>query len=113
MNVGTQTTDELTVVTPSGRIDALTASTLQDAVDQVIRDGALRVIIDMADVPFASSAGLRVFILAAKQLLGKGHLVVCGLNPNVKSVFAMAGFESLMSICNDLETARDDVMRPL
>ena len=57
MNVGTQTTDELTVVTPSGRIDALTASTLQDAVDQVIRDGALRVIIDMADVPFASSAG--------------------------------------------------------
>ena len=54
-----------------------------------------------------------MFILAAKQLLGKGHLVVCGLNPNVKSVFAMAGFESLMSISNDLETARDDVMRRL
>lgn len=106
MNVNVETEGDLVIVRPVGKMDALTAPVMQEAVDEIMQKQPPHVVIDMADVPYISSAGLRVFIRAAKSAQGSGKLAVCRLNDNVRQVFELAGFDKIMNLCDDLETAK-------
>jgi anti-anti-sigma factor len=55
-----------------------------------------------------NSAGLKVFLLAAKKLEAvKGALVLCALAPSVLMIFEMIGFTRIMKIV----PTREDAMR--
>ena len=114
MKVNVETEDGVVVVRPSGKLDAITSPHFQESMNEIIKEngqgeGQQRVVIDMTDVPYVSSAGLRVIIRAAKTIMGNGKLAVTGLSSSVQQVFELAGFEKIMSICADLETAKQNV----
>jgi len=109
MNVNIDSQDGIVVVRPSGKLDALTAPQLQESLNRVLEEGALRVVIDMTDVRYVSSAGLRVFIRVGKQLMQTGKMAVAGLHASVRQVFEMAGFEMILSICDDVDSAKSRV----
>ena len=100
-----ETTETHAIASPVGRIDAMTSPGLQEDVDSLIDDGAKRLVMNLSNVPFVSSAGLRVFIHAAKRLMADGKFVVCGINENVMQVFELAGFDRLMTIVDSVEEA--------
>ena len=106
MNVNVEHEGDVVVVRAIGKMDALTAPTMQDAIDEVLNEQPSHVVIEMSDVPYISSAGLRVFIRAAKAAKGSGKLAVCGLHENVRQVFELAGFDKIMSLCDDLDAAK-------
>ena len=106
MNVNVEQQGDVVIVRPIGKLDALTAPTMQDAIDEVLNGQPAHVVIEMSDVPYISSAGLRVFIRAAKAAKGSGTLAVCGLHDNVRQVFELAGFDKIMSLCDDLDAAK-------
>ena len=103
MNVRIEHDGELCVASPEGRIDAVSADELQQILDVQMNATAKRMVIDLTGVDYISSAGLRVFLKVAKRL--PGQLAVCGLNANVRQIFDLAGFESILKVCGTREDA--------
>ena len=106
MNVSIVTEDDIFIVRPAGKLDALTSPQLKESIDGVLNDGGTLLVIDMSEVAYVSSAGLRVFIRSAKHLMGTGKVAVASLKSSVRQVFDMAGFAMLMSLCDSVEDAK-------
>ena len=55
--------------------------------------------IDLSRLDYVSSAGLRVFLVAAKRMRSKdGKIALCSLQDHVQQVFDLSGFSSILSI---------------
>ena len=90
----------------SGRLDATTAKAFEEKVVGTINAGTYRLVIDLSHLDYISSAGLRVFVIAAKRLRGTdGKIVLCSMREHVREVFDLAGFSSLISIYGSRDEA--------
>lgn len=94
------------VLRPQGRIDSATGPALDDEIAKSMASGANRLLLDMADVDYISSAGLRVVLQAAKQTKSVGgHLVLCALNEQTREIFDVSGFSRFLDISDSREEA--------
>lgn len=79
-----------------GSLDGLTFMELNKAVNNSVENGAIRIVLDMEEVDYTTSAGLRVILMGAKALKEKeGELVLFGMNSSVKEVFKLSGFDAM------------------
>lgn len=75
-----------------------------------IDSGARRFVIDLSQLDYISSSGLRVILLAAKRLNSTaGKLVLCCLTDNVRQVFELAGFLSLFRFYGSRDEAINNI----
>ncbi len=83
-----------------GRIDSHTAPQAAEAFHAITDAGRFRIVFDMAEVDYVSSAGLRVLIDVQKtcKKWNRGELVLSGVNPQVYSAMDMVGFVPLFKI---------------
>ncbi|HEY7315981.1 MAG TPA: STAS domain-containing protein, partial [Candidatus Binatia bacterium] len=96
MEITERRTAEIVTLSLSGKLDTTTAKTFEEKILAQIESGERRIVIDLAQVDYISSAGLRVFVLAAKRLnIANGKMVLCSLKDPVKEVFDIAGFSSI------------------
>lgn len=94
------------VVTFAGRVDASTAAALEAAVRAAMQDGAKSIILDLHDVTFLSSSGLRTLLLLARDLRKTdGDLLLCALQPSVAEVFQITGFDQIFPLFRTREEA--------
>lgn len=99
--------DDVVVMPISGRVDAVTAPQLNKAVHEKIDQGARFVLLDLSDVTFLSSSGLRSLLLIRKELMTLGgELRLAGLQPQVHEVFVLTGFTQVFAIHATAEEAR-------
>ncbi|HEV7455991.1 MAG TPA: STAS domain-containing protein [Roseococcus sp.] len=78
-----------------GRLDTATAAAAEAKLLAMLGQGA--VIADLSAVRYVSSAGLRVLLKAAKQAKAAGHaFAVAGLQPAVREVFEISGFDKII-----------------
>ncbi|HLZ20412.1 MAG TPA: STAS domain-containing protein, partial [Smithellaceae bacterium] len=83
-------------VAAKGRIDALSASEIQNVFHQLILEGSRVLLADLSGVHYISSAGLRIFIVTQKELKKVGgEILLAGLTPQVVDVFKVSGFDQL------------------
>lgn len=84
---------------PVGAIDSSTAPKLQEPLLAAIAKHRAAVELDFSHVPYISSAGLRVLVLAAKELkpLGKG-VKLTGVSGTVLQVLNLANFSAFLEI---------------
>ncbi|MCB1990215.1 MAG: STAS domain-containing protein [Geminicoccaceae bacterium] len=62
--------------------------------------------VDFAECAYVSSAGLRAVLIAAKTAKKTDHrLVLAGMNPIVREVFNVSGFDRMLVIEHDLAMA--------
>ena len=107
MEVRTELAGGVAVYRIIGRLDALTSPNLESAVGSAFSAGNPRIIFDMGDVDFVSSAGLRVILKTAKQAAtAKGGLAIFGLQSAVKEVFEISGLPKFIPIASDETDAR-------
>jgi anti-anti-sigma factor len=79
-----------------GRLDAATSKAVEERLLALIESGEVRVVVDLEQLQYISSVGLRVLMLAAKRLrTANGAIVVCALQPTVQQVFEIAGFTGI------------------
>ena len=91
-----------TVLTLAGRLDGLTSGTLERKVDALMAAGDRKLVFDCSQLIYVSSAGLRVFLSAAKKLKSAGGAAAfAALTPAVSEVFDLSGFTSVLSIHGD------------
>lgn len=89
-----------------GRLDTKTSGALEKSVATHLGAGQRRFVLDLAAMEYVSSAGLRIFLMLAKKLSGgTGGLVLCGLSPQVKEVFDIAGFTRLFTLATTRKEA--------
>ncbi|WP_162408911.1 STAS domain-containing protein [Acuticoccus sediminis] len=106
LTVELETLDDVVVFICNGRVDSNTAKTLQSTVIGRIQEGADHVVMDLANTNYISSAGLRVILMAGKQIKSAGgRFVLCGMQPSVRDVFEVTGFLRLFEICHSREEA--------
>jgi anti-anti-sigma factor len=109
LNVNFETLDRTTLVIPEGRLDFGAAAAFQKQIEQAIAGKATTpaaLIIDCAALDYVSSAGLRVFLLAARtaQRAGIGF-ALCALQPAVREIFDLSGFSRIMTVHADRASA--------
>jgi anti-anti-sigma factor len=96
----------ITVVSPSGSIDAVTAPELGRYVDDLIGRGDVRLVVDLEQVDYTSSAGLRVLLGAAKGTRAEGGDVrLAAVRADVLKVLSLSGFTSILKIYDDVDAA--------
>ena len=110
MDISEERKADAVILVLSGKLDATTAKTFEDRILGVINSGTQRVVVDLSQLDYVSSSGLRVFILAAKRLQTvDGKIVLCSMKDHVRQVFDLAGFSSMLSIY----ATRDEAIKSL
>ncbi len=89
----------VSTVEPKGRIDSVTAKEFGDRVCELMRSGAKRVVIDLANIAYISSAGFRALLIAGKLAEEtEGKLVLCGVVGEVRRLFDISAFTTAFQI---------------
>jgi anti-sigma B factor antagonist len=90
----------------SGRIDPSTSNQLEEEINTVLSTGQFKLVLNLSEVDFISSTGLRIFLTALKKVKAQnGDVKICCMNSNVEKVFKIAGFVSLFDILPTEEEA--------
>ncbi|MFT4738503.1 MAG: anti-sigma B factor antagonist [Cyclobacteriaceae bacterium] len=90
----------------SGDVDASSSIHLDNALEEAFTAKEKKVLINLQEMNYISSAGLGVFIARLEEVKMQGiQLSFCELQPNVKQVFALLGLEELLSIYDSREDA--------
>jgi anti-sigma B factor antagonist len=85
------------VIRICGRLDTVTAPTLEKTIQEEI--GNLKtLILDMKDLEYISSAGLRVLLSAQKNMQKIGTMKVVNVSEAVMEVFDITGFTDILTI---------------
>ncbi|MFN0092397.1 MAG: STAS domain-containing protein [Acidimicrobiales bacterium] len=80
------------VVTASGEIDASSCHHLDEKLNELIDGGARLLILDLRDVEFIDSSGLRTIVAASNRLIAeRGQLLVQGVSGAVERVLQITG----------------------
>ena len=86
-------------VVARGRLDAVTAPQLEETLLRLVEEGRTRLMVDMEQVTYISSRGLKALISAWRAATqAGGDLVLCALSERIRSVFETVGFTRIFAI---------------
>lgn len=88
--------DTLTIAL-AGRLDTVTAPELETVVNESL-GGVRDLTMDLGELVYISSAGLRVLLSAQKRMNKQGKMVVRHVNETVMEVFEITGFADILTI---------------
>lgn len=95
--------DGITVVEMEGDIDASTATQVQASVLGAAEEKS-KILMNMTNVPYMSSAGLRMLLSVYRQVTGKeGKLVIVGLSEEIQETMDVTGFLDFFTVCTTVE----------
>ena len=88
-----------------GRFDIAGAQAV-DLKFSVLAGSAPALIVDLTKVTFLASMGVRTLMLSAKTMRRRGaKIAVCGADENVEKVLRATGFDEIVTLYPDFETA--------
>jgi len=106
MDLNEEVVGEILVLAVTGRVDSATAPTLGERLTATLEATGRRLVLDLRQLEYISSAGFRVLLLAAKRAEETGsRFVLCGLSGKVRQLFDLGGFLDLFPISASREDA--------
>ncbi|MFZ2491172.1 MAG: anti-sigma factor antagonist [Thermoanaerobaculia bacterium] len=109
MELSLNRTDAATIVSISGDIDAKSAPDIQSQVLPVV-SADLPLVLDMSQVDYMSSAGLRMLLSIYRQSAAtKARLVISGLSPELTDVMSATGFLEQFSLSDTVQSALESL----
>ena len=97
MTIEKQLNGASAILLVSGRLDTQTAPDLEKALDGTVA-GLKDLTIDMSELEYISSAGLRVILKAQKIMNAQGSMKLVGVNDSIMEVFDITGFLDILTI---------------
>ncbi len=80
-----------------GRLDTTTAPQLESELKQSI-SGVEKLVLDLKELEYLSSAGLRVLLSAQKVMNKQGEMIVRNVNETISEIFEVTGFVEILTI---------------
>jgi len=107
MHLTTHQVDKITIVTLTGRIDALSAEALLASLLTLLKQNPPFLLIDMTKVDYLSSAGMRTFLVTVREAeLMQGKVVFANFCKLVREILHLAGLSKHFTHYSSLEEAR-------
>ena len=101
MDITTRRWERVDMVKVVGRVDHQTAPELEKALRSILDGGRHNIVVDMSEISYISSAGLKVLQAMAKAARGgvrPGDVRLVGLSPNLVDVFHTIGLDQFFKI---------------
>ena len=109
MEITQRVEGDITVFLPDGRIDTLAADEMDQALQAAVAGGNHKIVVDMSEVDYISSAGLRSLAAVLVKCRDEGgDMKLAALNERVTRVFNIIGFDLLMSVHGTSDAAIAD-----
>jgi anti-sigma B factor antagonist len=103
-----ETGADILQVRVTGYLDAHTVSTFEKTMEDLLKPDRRRVIMDLADLNYISSAGIGALMVLLQQLRRRqGDMVLLQPSPKVFKILDLLGFTKIFHIAQD----RDSAMR--
>ena len=95
------------LVNINGRIDSATAPQMQEALNDLIEENNYKLVLDLSQVDFISSAGLWVLVNAQKKCkrFNRGELVLASVTQRIHDALDLAGFIPYFKVFEDTAQA--------
>ena len=94
------------ILLPRGRIDAAASAQLARMLGQPLQAGQHSLVVDLSQVSYISSSGLRVLLVKAKELHRHGgRLFLCCAQPGVERVLRMTGLAEILPLYRTRDAA--------
>jgi anti-sigma B factor antagonist len=109
VSIHTQIEDRAPVIVVTGEIDMATAPMVERALSEAIEAGDGAVVLDLCEVSFFDSSGLRAAIVAHRELAEQGRRLSLACLPegHVWRTFSLAGVDRLLNLHPSREAALD------
>lgn len=93
------------IVAPSGRIDEATATEFSDRLGETVAGGG-RIVLDLAEINYMSSRGLRALTLAQRKGVEAGAAIVL-VRPNetMREILAISRYDMVFQVFDTIEDA--------
>jgi anti-anti-sigma factor len=105
MDIARDNDGDVAIFRLSGRFDSNAAGPAEADLGAALT-GTPRLVIDLSGLDYISSAGLRVMLVTARKVQqASGKLALFGLQPTVRQVFTVSGFDTIISIQPDAAAA--------
>ncbi len=106
MNITEREQQGITVFVLEGRVDSEGAVDLDLALQTALTEGKYKLVLDMAQVRYINSAGLRTLADVLTQAkANNGNVCLVDLNPKVRRVLQIIGFDNFFSIFDSVDAA--------
>jgi len=104
--LSTRQVDDLAIVSVGGEVDLETASQLGDHALDALRDVSPHVLLDLIDVTFMDSTGLKVLLSIQRRAdLGGGSFAVAGASRSVRKILTLTGLDQTFTIHETVDEA--------
>ena len=108
MDIKWKRKDGVLIAMPSGPIDSISASEFQSVLESGIDPEEQALILDCEQVSFISSAGIRIFLIFAREFKASGkQFGVCALSDPIRKVMALGRFDKIISVYDSQAAAID------
>ena len=97
MTIEIKANAEATAIEVAGRLDTTTAPALEKAINENVQDEK-HLILDIKELEYLSSAGLRVLLGAQKKMQKIGSMKVLNVCEEIMEIFEMTGFADILVI---------------
>ena len=97
MNLSSNRENDKLTITVSGRVDTTGAPELEQYIF-ANTEGVTELILDLAEMSYTSSAGLRVLLKAQKLMNQNGSMKLIHVQEDVLEIFDMTGFTDILTI---------------
>ena len=109
MQIATRHVADIVIAMPVGRIDHQSAAQFEAALAPLVAAavaGRSALVLDFSGVDYISSVGLRVLMIAAKQMREhQARLLVAALQSVVAEIFAISRFDRILTVAATLDDA--------
>ena len=103
MEIKVKTIEGITVVEITGDIDGKTAPQVQEETSPLIQPGC-KIILDMANVDYMSSAGLRLMLTTHRQVSSNnGQALLVGVSEEIQETMSATGFLRFFTVYDTIE----------
>jgi anti-anti-sigma factor len=90
----------------AGELDLASVSTLEKAVDTALAEGVRQLVLDLSEVSFVDSSGLRMFIVLSQRAGAEGwKLTMTRPQEQAMTVFVVSGLEDNLPFAESASTA--------
>lgn len=99
MEINKAISNQNVIITLKGRLDTMTAPQLDDEVKGIDFDEVETVTLNLKDLEYISSSGLRVILALYKSLKSKGgNLKIVNVSNTIMELFSMTGMSDYLDI---------------
>ncbi len=96
LNINKTIENNTAVIALEGRLDTVTSPDLEQVLREVL-PGLTELTLDFTGLDYISSAGLRVLLVAQKQMNRQGSMKLTGVNAAIREIFDVTGFSDILT----------------